>query len=79
MISRASIRQQITKPGLKRGGSLKKKPKLGTGKRFKQLTSKLKKKKGVTNPEALAAFIGREKYGPKKFAKLSAQGRKRRS
>ncbi len=74
MISRADIRQQIRKsPGNK------KKPKLGTGKRFKQLTSKLKKKKGVRDPQALAAFIGREKYGPKKFARLSAQGRKRRS
>jgi len=33
MVNRASIRQQIMK-----------KPKLGSGKRFKQLTSKLKKK-----------------------------------
>jgi len=77
MVNRASIRQQIMKPGLKRGGSIKKKkkPKLGTGKRFKQLTSKLKKK-GARDPKALAAWIGRKKYGPKKFAKLS---RKRRS
>jgi len=52
-----------------------KKPKLGSGKRFKQLTSKLKKK-GAKNPKALGAWIGRKKYGPKKFAKLS---RKRRS
>ena len=48
----------------------KKKPKLGTGKRFKQLSSKLKKK-GAKDPKALAAWIGRKKYGPKKFAKLS--------
>jgi len=71
VVSRASISQQIMKPGRKK----KKKPKLGTGKRFKQLTSKLKKK-GAKNPKALAAWIGRKKYGPKKFAKLS---RKRRS
>ena len=64
MVNRASIRQQIMK-----------KPKLGSGKRFKQLTSKLKKK-GAKNPKALGAWIGRKKYGPKKFAKLS---RKRRS
>jgi len=72
MVNRASIRQQIMKPGLKRGGRLKKKkkPKLGTGKRFKQLTSKLKKK-GAKDPKALAAWIGRKKYGPKKFSKLS--------
>ena len=60
------------KPGLKRGGRVKKKkkPKLGSGIRFKQLTSKLKKK-GAKNPKALAAWIGRKKYGPKKFNKLS--------
>ena len=72
MVNRASVRQQIMKPGLK------KKPKLGSGIRFKQLTSKLKKK-GAKDPKALAAWIGRKKYGPKKFAKLSAKGRKRRS
>ena len=72
MVNRASIRQEIMKPGLKRGGRLKKKkkPKLGSGIRFKQLTSKLKKK-GAKDPKALAAWIGRKKYGPKKFNKLS--------
>jgi len=50
-------------------------PKLGTGARFKQLVGKLKKK-GATNPSALAAWIGRRKYGAKKFGKLSAGGRK---
>jgi len=54
------------------------KPKLGTGKRFKSLTAKLKRK-GVKNPEALAAWIGRKKYGKKRFQALSAKGRKRRS
>ena len=73
MVIRASVRQQIMKPGNK-----KKKPKLGSGKRFKQLSSKLKKK-GAKDPKALAAWIGRKKYGPKKFAKLSAKGKKRRS
>ena len=52
------------------------KPKLGSGKRFAQLKSKLSKKSGVYNPGALAASIGRKKYGAKKFAKLSAAGRK---
>ena len=67
------------KPGLKRGGRVKKKkkPKLGSGIRFKQLTSKLKKK-GVKEPEALAAFIGRKKYGAKKMAKMAAKGRRRK-
>lgn len=51
-----------------------KKPKLGTGKRFAQLSSKLNKQ-GASNPGALAAFIGRKKFGAKKFGKLSAKGK----
>jgi len=46
------------------------KPKLGTGARFAKLESKLAAK-GATNPGALAAYIGRKKFGIKKFAKLS--------
>ena len=53
-----------------------KKPKLGTGVRFKSLTKKLAKK-GAKNPKALAAFIGRKKYGKKKFQKLATKGRKK--
>lgn len=56
----------------------KKQPKLGTGARFKALTKKLSTK-GIKNPKALAAFIGRKKYGAKKMAKMAAAGRKRRS
>ena len=52
-----------------------KKPKLGSGTRFKQLTGKLSKK-GVKDPKALAAFIGRKKYGAKKFAMLSKKAKK---
>ena len=48
---------------------------LGSGARFAALENKLGKRKGVTNPGALAAYIGRKKYGPKKFASLSAKGR----
>lgn len=49
---------------------------LGSGARFKALTKKLAGRKGVTNPGALAAYIGRKKFGAKKFAQLSAKGRK---
>lgn len=42
---------------------------LGTGERFRALSGELKDK-GATNPDALAAWIGRRKYGPKKFAAL---------
>jgi hypothetical protein len=52
------------------------KPKLGTGKRFKALKSSLAKK-GAKNPGGLAAYIGRRKYGKKKFQKLATAGRKR--
>ncbi len=50
---------------------------LGGGGRFKQLKGKLARK-GVRNPGALAAFIGRKKYGKKKFAQLAARGHKRK-
>jgi hypothetical protein len=52
------------------------KAKLGSGARFKSLKKKLAKK-GARNPGALAAYIGRKKYGKKRFAALSAAGRKR--
>jgi hypothetical protein len=53
------------------GTSMAKKPKLGTGKRFKNLKNALAKKPGVTDPAALAAAIGRKKFGKKKFNALS--------
>ncbi len=51
--------------------------KLGSGKRFAALKSKLSKEKGVTNPGALAASIGRKKFGATKMAKMAAKGRKK--
>ena len=53
-----------------------KKPSLGSGGRFQALKSTLGRRPGVTNPGALAAWIGRRKYGPKKMAQLSAGGRR---
>lgn len=47
------------------------KPKLGSGKRFAALKAELAQRPGVTNPGALAAAIGRKKYGAKKFNALS--------
>jgi hypothetical protein len=43
---------------------------------FKKLKGKLAHKKGVKNAGALAASIGREKYGAKGMAKKAAAGRK---
>jgi hypothetical protein len=51
------------------------KPKLGSGKRFQQLEGKLAREPGVTDPAALAASIGRKKYGSHKMGLLSAKGR----
>lgn len=50
------------------------KAKLGQGGRFAALKGKLAKK-GATNPGALAAFIGRKKYGKSKFQSLAAKGK----
>jgi hypothetical protein len=54
----------------------KKKPPLGTGERFRNLVKSLAAK-GAENPDALAAWIGRKKYGKKKFQQLAAAGRRR--
>ena len=51
--------------------------KLGSGQRFKELANKLSHQKGVTNPLALAAAIGRKKYGTAKMAQLAKAGKKR--
>lgn len=56
-----------------------KKPKLGSGARFKKLVSKLKTQKNPpSNPKAVAAMIGRKKYGVKKMAQMAAAGRKKK-
>ena len=52
------------------------KGKLGTGARFKRLKKTLGKRKGVKDPGALAAWIGRKKFGKKKMARMSAAGRR---
>ena len=54
-----------------------KKPKLGSGQRFATMVQELSGQKGVTDPAALAASIGRKKYGASKMASMAAKGRKR--
>ena len=49
--------------------------KLGGGGRFDKLESKLEGK--VSNPGALAASIGRKKYGKKRMSAMAAAGRRR--
>jgi len=53
--------------------------KLGSGARFAKLRRVLAARRGkkkVSDPGALAAYIGRKKLGATRFAKLSAKGRK---
>lgn len=52
------------------------KPKLGTGARFRALVGKLGARGGVSNPAAVAAFIGRRKFGKKRFQQLATRGRR---
>ena len=52
------------------------KAKLGSGKRFASLKAKLGRR-GARQAGALAAYIGRRKYGARQFARLSAGGRRR--
>ena len=54
----------------------KRKPTLGSGAKFNSLTKKLKKR-GAKNPKALAAHIGRKKYGNKRMAEMAAKNRKK--
>ena len=51
--------------------------KLGGGGRFAKLEGQLANKPGIRNPAAVAASIGRKKYGAKKFADLGAVAREK--
>lgn len=55
-----------------------KQPKLGSGKRFKTLANKMARE-GVNDPDAVAASIGRKKYGNKKMTAMAEKGKERRS
>lgn len=47
----------------------------GQGGRFKALVRAIRARGGVENPEAVAAAIGRRKYGAKRMAKWAQEGR----
>lgn len=49
---------------------------IGSGRKFRKLAGQLSRP-GVQNPQALAAAIGRRKYGAKRMAALAAAGRRR--
>lgn len=52
------------------------KAKLGSGARFAALKEKLSHQKGIENPGALAASIGRKAYGNKKMTAMAVKGKK---
>lgn len=47
-----------------------------SGVRFKRLTRRLRAR-GARSPKALASWIGRRKYGKKRFQSMAARGRRR--
>jgi len=52
------------------------KPRLGSGIRFKKLANKMARE-GVDDPNAVAASIGRKKYGNKKMSAMAKKGKLR--
>ena len=55
----------------------KKSMKPGGGGRFQKLKDEIGREKGAKDAGAIAASIGRKKYGAKKFARMGAKGRKK--
>lgn len=53
------------------------KAKLGSGSRFKAV-ERSAAKSGAEDPAAVAAAVGRAKYGEKKMAKMAAAGRRKK-
>ena len=51
--------------------------KLGSGARFAALKEKIAKKGNVRDAGAVAAAIGRKKYGKSRFQELAAMGRRK--
>lgn len=70
-------RGQKVKPGSRRGGPSQpaSRAPAGGGGRFEALKKKLSRKKGVKDPGALAAAIGRSKFGKGKFQSMAAKGK----
>jgi len=57
---------------------MSKKPKLGSGKRFANVVKSVEKSgKSPEAAKAIAASIGRAKYGAKKMGKMASKGRKK--
>lgn len=54
------------------------KAKLGSGERFKAVSKSIQKSgKSKKDADAIAASIGRKKYGKKKFQKMATAGKRK--
>lgn len=73
--STSSARSKKTKGRRRKSGTYAG-AKAGSGKNFAALSKDLSRRKGVTNPGALAAYIGRKKYGNARFQSMAAKGRR---
>ncbi len=58
---------------------MSKKPPLGSGERSKKLEAEIASQGNAYNAAAVAAAIGRKKYGSKKMAEMAAAGRRRKA
>jgi len=56
--------------------SIEEMAKLGSGARFKALAKKIGSRGGVRDPDAVAAAIGRKKWGAKRMVRMAAAGHK---
>lgn len=54
-------------------------PPVGSGERFRRLQGKLARRGDVRDPAAVAAAIGRKKYGKKRFQEMATAGRVKKS
>lgn len=68
---------QKVMPGSRKGGANQPTTRApaGKGSRFSALKARLGREKGVQNPGALAAAIGRSKFGKGKFQSMAAKGK----
>lgn len=77
LIKAATKAGKKLKPGSLKGGKSEpsSKARAGEGGRFKALRNELSRKRGVKDPDALAAAIGRAKFGKKPFQAMAAKGK----
>lgn len=75
---RPSIKKTIVKKARANYEHVKKTSKPGSGARFKAVTKSIEASgKSPERAKAIAAAIGRKKYGAKRMASMAAKGRKK--